>query len=192
MQKTLATTTADISWPMNWAGSPPVAPAYICDMGTAPSPRPPAMIGAAMNRIPSTKPNPTTRPSSPISRNVAARQPTSGMANRGPALISSARGIPRMLPAMIVMTRKSRKPMSSTNGCTTAAAVSGIKPKKIRTAGANVHRIVGRPKSRTTGTSVPIQKSRPPRSIVTANPESIDTGRWSVSAATRTTAARTR
>ena len=80
-----ATTTADISWPMNSAESLPVAAAYICDMGTAPRPSPPAMIGAATKRMPCTNPKPVAAPSRPTSRNVAARQPTSGTANRGPA-----------------------------------------------------------------------------------------------------------
>ena len=46
--------------PMKVAESPPVAEAYISDMGRAPTPRPPAMMGAAMKRMPSMNPKPVS------------------------------------------------------------------------------------------------------------------------------------
>ena len=51
-----------------------------------------------------------------------------GTANRGPALSSSARGMPRMEPAMMPTTKKSRKPWPSTKFCTTETMFSGITP----------------------------------------------------------------
>ena len=81
----LAITTADIRSPMKSAELPPVLAAYISDIGRAPTPRPPAMIGAAMNRMPSMKPKPVASPRSPIMEKVAMRQPTRGTMNLGPA-----------------------------------------------------------------------------------------------------------
>ncbi len=71
---------------MKSAELPPVLAAYISDIGRAPTPRPPAMIGAAMNRMPSMKPKPVASPSSPMSAKVAMRQPTSGTDEPGASL----------------------------------------------------------------------------------------------------------
>ena len=62
-------------------------------------------------------------------------------------------------------------------------------PHEQQRAGTKVHRTVGSPKSRTTGNRLPIQISSPPNRMVTAKPETMDSGSVPVSAAMRTTAA---
>ena len=61
-----------------------------------------------------------------------------------------------------------------------------------RVAGTKVHRMVGRPKSRTTGNRLPIQMKSPPSRMVAAKPATMVSGRLPVMAAVRTRPARTR
>ena len=110
MQKMLPITRAAMRSAMNTEASVPVWAAYICDIGIAPTPRPPAMIGPATKRIPSTKPNPSAAAIAPMTAKVMTMQPRRGTRNRGPALSNSARGMPRTEPAMTATTKKSRKP----------------------------------------------------------------------------------
>ena len=78
--------------------------------------------------------------------------------------------MPRIAPVMMDTRMKSQAPCSVVNASIASTVPAGIQPCQTNTAGRNSARMIGRPKSLSTGTCCPIHMSMTPRAVARANP----------------------